>query len=108
MIDWRLIVSSGLASASIAACLTYLMAPPWQVQAIERPPVPVPTKVQGDVVLNQGARLPSAEEKAVADFEAAAEAILRKAPNTRASVVTDVPSLAAKILMPKSRPPGAP
>jgi hypothetical protein len=108
MIDWRLIVSAVLATASIAACLSYLMAPPWQVEATKPPPSPIPTNVQEDVVLNQRARPPSAEEKAVADFEAAADAILRKAPNTQASTVTDMPLPAARIPLPRRRPADAP
>jgi hypothetical protein len=108
MIDWRLIVSLALATASIAACLAYLMAPPWQVQATKPPLSPIPTNVQEDVVLNQSARPPSAEEKALADFEAAADAILRKASNTRASTVTDMPMPAARIPLPRRRPADAP
>jgi hypothetical protein len=108
MIDWRLVVSLGLASASLAACLTYLMAPPWQVQAINPPPSPIPTNVQEDVVLNQSARPPSAEEKSVTDFAAAADEILRKAPNTQASTLTDMPLHAAKIPLPRRRPVDAP
>jgi hypothetical protein len=108
MIDWRLVVSLGLATASVAACVTYLMAPPWPAQAIKSPPPPMPTNIQEDVVLNQSARPPSAEEKAVADFEAAADAILRKAPNTQASTVTDMPLPAARIPLPRKRPADAP
>src|SRR4029453_18093634 len=108
MIDWRLVVSLALATASIAACLTYLMAPPWQVPAIKSPPPLVPNDVQGDVVENQSARPPSAEEKVVADFDAAAAAILRKAPNTQASTVTDMPMPATRIPGPRRRPADGP
>jgi hypothetical protein len=108
MIDWRLVVSLGLASALVAACLAYLLAPPWQVQTTKPPPSPIPTNVREDVVLNQSARPPSAEEKAVTDFEAAADAILRKAPDTQASTVTDMPLPAARIPLPRRRPADAP
>jgi hypothetical protein len=108
MIDWRLVVSLGLASALVAACLAYLMAPPWQVQAIKSPPPLVPNDVQQDLGLIQRARPPSAEEKVVADFDAAADAILRKAPNTQASTVTDMPMPAARIPLPRRRPADAP
>jgi hypothetical protein len=108
MIDWRLVVSLAFATASIAACLAYLMAPPWQVQAIRPPPSPIPTNVQEGVVLNQSARPSRAEEKAVTDFEAAADVILRKAPNTQASTVTDMPLPAARIPLPRRRPVDAP
>src|SRR5262245_4917622 len=108
MVDWRIVFSLALATASIAACLVYLMAPPWQVQATKPPPSPIPTNVQEDVVLNQSARPPSAEEKTLADFDAAADAILRQAPNTRASSVTDMPLPAARIPLPRRRPADAP
>ena len=108
MIDWRLVVSLALATASMAACLAYLMAPPWEVQARKSPPSPVQTAVQEDVGLTQKSRPSSEQEKAVAEFEAAADAILRRAPNTRASAVTDVPPPAARIPLPRRRPADAP
>jgi len=108
MIDWRLVVSLALATASLAACLTYLMAPPWQVQATKPPPSPVPTNVREDAVLNPSAWPPGAEERVVADFDAAADAILRKAPNTQASTVTDMPLPTARIPLPRRRPADAP
>jgi hypothetical protein len=108
MIDWRLVVSLALATASIAACLTYLMAPPWPVKAIKSPPPLVPNDVQQDVGLNPSFRPPSAEEKVVADFDAAADAILRKAPNTQASTVKDMPLPAARIPLPRRRPADGP
>ena len=108
MIDWRLVVSLGLASASMAACLGYLMSPPWQVQATKPPPLAVLTNVQEAPVLNQSARPLSADEQAVADFEAAADEILRKAPNTRASAAFGVPWHDGNIPLPRRRPLGAP
>jgi hypothetical protein len=108
MIDWRLIVSLALATASLAACLTYLMAPPWQVQAIKSPPPLVPNDVQQGVGLNQSVRPSGAEEKAVVEFETAADAILRKAPNTQASTVTDMPPPGARVPLPRRRPADAP
>ena len=108
MIDWRLVVSLALATALIAACLAYLVAPPWQVQATKPPPSPIPTNVQENRVLNQSSPPTSAEEKVVADFDAAADAILRKAPNTQASTVTDMPLTAARIPLPRRRPADAP
>jgi hypothetical protein len=107
MIDWRFIIPLGLAIASIATSISYLMSPPWQVQAIEPPPT-IPTRVQENVVLNEGARPPTADEKALADFEAAADAILRKAPNTRASTATGMPWPVERVPLPKRRPAGAP
>ena len=106
MIDWRLGISLGLASASLVACLSYLMAPPWQVQAISWPSTAMPPNVQENVDLDKSARPPSGEVKAIAEFEAAADAILRKTPNAQASI--DVPPLAARIPLPRRRPADAP
>ena len=107
MIDWRLLVSLGMAFASMTACLAYLMTPPWQVQAIVSPPPPMPNN-QEAVVLNQNARPLSADEQAVANFEAAADEILSKAANTRASVAVNVAGHNGRIPLPRRRPSGAP
>jgi hypothetical protein len=106
MIDWRLGISLGLASASLLACLGYLLAPPWQVQTIIWPSTAMPPNVQENVDLDKSARPPSGEVKAIAEFEAAADAILRKAPNAQASV--DVPPLTSRIPLPRRRPADAP
>ena len=106
MIDWRLVIALGLASASIAACFIYLMAPPWQVEAISWPSTAAPPQVQKHLDLDKAVRPSTEEEKAVAEFEAAADAILRNAPNTRASALADV--RAARIPLPRPRPPDAP
>jgi hypothetical protein len=106
--DWRLAIALGLASASLAACLVYLMAPPWQVQAIRWPSTAVPPHVQERLDVDKVVRPQSEEEKAVAEFEAAADAILRKTPNTRASALTDVSPRAMRIPLPRPRPADAP
>ena len=79
MIDWRLVIGLGLASVTLTACLAYLMAPPWQIQAISWPTTGVPSTAQKHLDLDRTVRPPSGEEKAVAEFEAAADAILKKA-----------------------------
>src|SRR5262245_47794088 len=101
MIDWRLIVPIGLASTPVVACFGYLIASPWRVWPIKPLPSPLVAVVREDVVLSQSVRSQSADEKAVLDFEAAAATILRRAPDARASVLTDVPSPAAKIPLPR-------
>ena len=60
------------------------------------------------VAQNQNPRQLSAEEQAVADFEAAADEILKKAPNTRASAAVDAPWHNGNIPLPRRRPLGAP
>jgi len=99
MTDWRLVIPIVLAAFSVAACIAYVMAPPWPVQVVTSPPTP-PIKAQGNIE----ARLPTLEERAVAEFEAAADTILRKAPNSQASTVTEMPMLAPRVPLPRRRP----
>lgn len=105
MIDWRLVIAVGSAAATVAASVAYLLAPPWQTAATMPPP---PMPVTESIGPNESARPPGAEEKALAEFEAAASAILRKSPDSRASTITAVPVPAAKIPLPKRRPADAP
>jgi len=67
----------------------------------------MPTNIH-EAVVNQSAQPLSAEEQAIVDFEAAADEILRKAPNTRASAAVDAPWHNGNIPLPRRRPSGAP
>lgn len=107
MIDWRLVIATGLATATMAASVAYLMAPPWQTEAIQPSP-PIPAAAKESAGPTENAKPPGAEEKALADFEAAADAILRKAPDSRASTSTQAPAHAARIPLPRRRPASAP
>ena len=103
MIDWRIVIPIVLAALSIAACIAYLTAPPWPTQVAMSPPT-LPIRAHDNI----GARPPTVEEKAVAEFEAAADAILRKAPNSQASTVTEMPMPSPRIPLPRRRPTDAP
>lgn len=106
MITLRLAVPAVIAAAAVAACFTYLVSPPAQVQADQRsqPPVPDLATPQTKAATRIDPPASEEEEKAAAAFQDAAAAILRRAPNTRASAVTDDPPITGQIPLPRRRP----
>jgi hypothetical protein len=105
MISLRLTVPAVLAAAVIAGCFTYLISPPLLVEADHPSPPTAPNfGVQHTAVSTRIDRLTDDEEKAVAVFQQAADAILRRAANTRASAATDELPVSVKIPLPKRRP----
>jgi len=105
MIALRLAVPAVLAAAIVAGCFTYFVAPPAQVEANQRLQPAVP-KLTGSATRTSTSidQRPHQEEKAAAAFQQAAEAILRRAANARASADIDQPSITGKIPLPKRRP----
>jgi hypothetical protein len=130
MISLRLAVPAILAAAGVAACLTYFVAPP-PVEADQRLPPTMPnvggpgttastnfrrksklsSLVPLELPLSPMGSLRSgldqrqiAEEKAAAAYLEAAEAILRRAPNARASASNDERPIMGRIPLPKMRP----
>jgi hypothetical protein len=106
MIHLRLAVPAVLVAAIVAACFTYFVIPPPPVEADQRPPPTVP-----DMTSRPDSRTPtnidqrrSAEDHAVAAFQRAAEAILKRAANAQASAGADQPPIAGHIPLPKRRP----
>jgi len=106
MIALRLAVPAVLAAAVIAACFTYFVAPPAQVEADQRlqPAVPKLTGSETRMSTRLDQRPSQEEEKAAAAFQQAAEAILRRAANARASADINQPPITGKIPLPKRRP----
>jgi len=106
MIALRLAVPAVLAAAVAAACFTYFVTPPAQVEADQRlqPAVPKLTGSATRMSTRIDPRPSQEEEKAAAAFQQAAEAILRRAANARASADIDQPSITGKIPLPKRRP----
>src|SRR5438132_13063240 len=89
MVSLRLAVPVVLAAAVVAAGLTYLVAPPSPVDADRRaPPTVSSSSVEEAVVPMRMGRLANDEEKAVAAFQQAADAILKRAANLQASAAT--------------------
>jgi hypothetical protein len=98
MISWRLIVPAVLVAAAVAGCFTYFVTAP--------PPVEASPDIKGpdtrtSTFIDQRSR---AEEEAKAVFERAAAAILRQAPELKASVGVNEPPTAEHIPLPKRRP----
>ena len=106
MITLRLAVPAVLTAAAVAGCFTYLVTPqPARVEADQRMPPLVPNLRGPDTTVSTSIdQRPSAEEKVAAAYREAAEAILRRAPNARASTVTDEQPITGRIPLPKSRP----
>ena len=103
MISWRLIVPAVLVAAAIAGCLTYVVTPSPPVETVQPLPLTSPALRGFDGVTQTNIdQHSSAEEKAKAAFERAAEAILRRAPDLQASA--GEPASAVRVPLPKSRP----
>ena len=106
MISLRLAVPAVLAAAIVAGCFTYFVTPsPARVESDQRLPPTVPNLRGPDTTASTSIDpRPSADEKAAAAYWEAAEAILRRAPNARASAGGDEPSITGPIPLPKRRP----
>jgi hypothetical protein len=103
MIHLRLAVSAVLVAAIVAGCFTYFVIPLLLAESDQRLP---PDMMNGpDPQTPTNIDQPrSAEDQAVAAFQRAAEAILRRAPNAQASAGADQPPIAGHIPLPKRRP----
>jgi hypothetical protein len=109
MISLRVAVPAVLFAAAAAGYFTHFVTPPPPpprvVEADQRLPPTVPDMTGPDTgtLTNIGQR-PSAEEQAAADFQRAAAAILKRAPEAQASAGTDEPPITGHIPLPKRRP----
>ena len=106
MVTLRFAVPAILAAAAAAGCFTYFVTPPpARVEADQRLPPAVPYSRGPDTTASiRIDQRPSADEKAAAAYQKAAEAILRRAPNARASAGGDEPPITGPIPLPKRRP----
>jgi hypothetical protein len=105
MITLRLAIPAVLAAAAVAGCFTYFVTPPTRVDADQLLPPTVPNLLGPDTTASTSIdQRPSADEKAAAAYLEAAEAILRRAPNVRASAGADEPPITGPIPLPKRRP----
>ena len=106
MVTLRFAVPAILAAAAAAGCFIYFVTPPpARVEADQRlPPAVLYSRGPDTTASTNIDRPPSADEKAAAAYLEAAEAILRRAPNTRASAGGDGPPITGPIPLPKRRP----
>jgi hypothetical protein len=89
MISWRLAVPAVLVAATVAGCITYFIAP--------APSQPVEFGMSTNIQR-------STTDEHIDAFQRAAEAILRRAQNAKASAGTDEPLVTGRIPLPKKRP----
>ena len=106
MVTLRFAVPAILAAAAAAGCFIYFVTPPpARVEADQRLPPAVlystGPNARGSIGIDQP---PNADEQAAAAYQKAAEAILRRAPNTRASAFADERPMTGRIPLPKKRP----
>jgi len=106
MISFRLAVPAVLAAAAVAGCLTYFVTPPPARMEADRrlPPAVLYSRGPDTAASTSIDQRPSADEKAAAAYQKAAEAILRRAANARASAGADEPPITGPIPLPKRRP----
>jgi hypothetical protein len=106
MVTLRFAVPAILAAAAAAGCFTYFITPsPARVEADQRlPPAVLYSRGPDTTASIRIDQRPSADEKAAAAYQKAAEAILRRAPNVRASAGGDEPPITGPIPLPKRRP----
>ncbi len=108
MVNLRLAVPMVIVAAIMAACITYLIAPPvapsLPVVANQAPPTVSSSGMQGTAVPMRVDRLTTDEEKAVAAFQRAADAILKRAENLQASAPPKGLPINGKVPLPRKRP----
>ena len=110
MVPLRFAIPATLTAVAVAGCFTYFFTPPaWVETGARSSGVRLPPAVlystgpnaRGSIGIDQP---PNADEQAAAAYQKAAEAILRRAPNTRASAFADERPMTGRIPLPKKRP----
>jgi hypothetical protein len=104
MISWRLAVPSILVAAAVAACITYFAtpAPPQHIEADQRSsPTGSIAEAPGYSEVSTNIQPPISEDYITA-YNRAAEAILKRAQNAKASA--DEPLFTGRIPLPRKRP----
>ena len=111
MVTLRIAVPAILATAAVAGCLSYfiIITLPARFETDARlldvrlPPAALysPPGAGASTQIDQP---PNADELAAAAYQKAAEEILRRAPNSRASAFSDELPMTGRIPLPKKRP----
>ena len=106
MISWRLAVPAVLCAAAVAGCIVYFVTPvpPQPVAADQRLPPTLPNvtaRPDTGISTNTQRQITEEEDHAIA-YQRAAEAILKRAQNAKAS--GDEPLVTGRIPLPKKRP----
>ena len=112
MVTLRFAVPAILATAAAAGCFSYfiIVSLPARFEADARllderlPPAVLYSPSPSARASTQIDEPPNADELAAEAYQKAAEAILRRAPNTRASAFADERPMTGRIPLPKKRP----
>jgi hypothetical protein len=105
MLTLRVAVPAILGTAALAGCFSYILTPPARVEAdVRLPPAVLYSTGPNIRALPRLDQPPNADELAAAAFQKAAEEILRRAPNSRASVASDELPIPGPIPLPRRRP----
>jgi hypothetical protein len=105
MITFRLAVPAVLAAAAVAGCFIHFVTLSARVERDPLMPPTMPNLTGSDTRTSASMdHAPSAEEKAADAYREAAEAILRRAPNARASAGADEPPSTGRLPLPRRRP----
>jgi hypothetical protein len=105
MVTLRFAVPAILAAAAVAGCISYYVTPPAQVETdVRLPPAVLYSTGPNTRASTRIDQPPNADEQAAVAFQRAAEAILRRAPDTRASAGSDDLPITGPIPLPKKRP----
>jgi hypothetical protein len=104
MIGWGLAIPAVVAAAAVAGCITYFVAPapPERIEADQRMPPTVPKATVRQDSASSSVQTPSPEDNITA-YQRAAEAILKRAQNAKASA-DEPPLVTGRIPLPKRRP----
>ncbi len=105
MVSLRFAIPAILVAAAVAGCLSYFLTLPARVENdLRLPPAALYLTGPNAPALTRIDQPPTADELAAEAYQTAAEAILRRAPNTRASAATDELPITGRIPLPKRRP----
>jgi hypothetical protein len=98
MISWRFAIPVVLAAAIVAGCITYMATPtqPQLIEADQRMQPPTVPKATGTIQ-------PPSKEDDITAYQRAADAILKRAQNAKASA-DEPPLVTERIPLPKRRP----
>jgi hypothetical protein len=104
MISWRFAIPIILGVAVVAGCIVYIISsvPPHRVKAVRRLPPPLPKVTSSYHETAVSTEHPS-EEEHISAYQRAAQAILTRVQNAKASADEPIPT--GRIQMPKGRVP---
>jgi hypothetical protein len=112
MISLRLAIPAVLTAAAVAWCITYFVTlppVPNETGPLLRPTVPNSSgRPDTSASTSTDQPLSTAQEKTAAAYREAAEAILRRIPDIRASAGADELPITGRVPLPKRRPVTAP